>query len=597
MTTAIADLNILGNPQIYKDPNSNTITIALNATGVVVTITPIAGYNNSNTQTTNSAITSALVSLGFTVVYGVSTITLSSSTLSSSVLTSYAFVIKNGANTTLETQTILIEILSPVFVYAQSGCTYCVTFNPTESNTFSGNSGFITQGKLSYIFVDSLGLDNPLVDGLYNENVSNCTCKAGTNIVIKTYLTIRQFNDNISPVLFQAIKLTTPITITEYEPLSNFEANFDCCVSIDKGILVTPVTLTPNNSSPHNANCSNKIALQYIITDPTDHVVPVYQLSTGTITAFVGNPNITGTSTVFSTLPVGMSLYDNNDNLIGVIGSITSDTVLVLAANSLLTYSGVFNQDKNYFLNPTNASILNYPTTSLGVYKVSALYRNCCDTFTTSWVISICKSYIINSGTCNNPTVNNISAVNFLRVTLSTYNSLSLTDSVTQQIIYNQVLISPQSTFVVDKLLDNFYQLLVEELDPDGTVIGTETQILLYDCYIKTCEVELIQDVLCFQESHCPNPNDYQKKNFKLMKFFAYRDIIYSYWNSIKEQESIPSSWDIENHLQELVTYTETLNAIKEMCSTCQTVTKGCFNTQVIYNTSSDCGCTKNYNR
>ena len=92
--------------------------------------------------------------------------------------------------------------------------------------------------------------------------------------------------------------------------------------------------------------------------------------------------------------------------------------------------------------------------------------------------------------------------------------------------------------------------------------------LLFYDCNIKSCEVYLRSNLLGF--SNCvdcvdkkANQKEYETLKLKNDMFQIYKDIIYSYWNNIKKQQSIDETWDIEDHLQEVTTYSNALKQIK----------------------------------
>jgi len=307
---------------------------------------------------------------------------------------------------------------------------------------------------------------------------------------------------------------------------------------------------------------------------------PTILSKVGTIVTLTSSDIITGSGTNFTSLNVQDKIYTNAGVLIGRIASITSDTQIKLYANALITYSGTFK---------TQSAV-----TSKGTYKLIATYNNACTSVSKEWIISICNSTIINTGTCNNPSIQNLSAINYAKFTIKTSNSLDIVDSVSQKVILKDQIVSPLSTFNIPKLDDGFYQLDVQTLDSTGVVIATETQLLFYDCNIKSCEVYLRSNLLGF--SNCvdcvdkkANQKEYETLKLKNDMFQIYKDIIYSYWNNIKKQESIDETWDIEDHLQEVTTYSNALKQIKTICTDCGFS----FNTNTGTLSSSDCGCGK----
>lgn len=322
---------------------------------------------------------------------------------------------------------------------------------------------------------------------------------------------------------------------------------------------------------------------QFYFVNPTNGSVfnfPSILPKTGTIVTLTSSDIITGTSTNFTSLNVQDKVYTDAGILIGRISSITSDTQIRLYGNALVAYSGIFK---------TQSAV-----TSKGTYKLVATYNNACTNVSKEWIISICNSTIINTGTCNNPSIQNLSAINSAKFTIKTSNSLDIVDSVTQKVILKDQIVSPLSTYQVTKLDDGFYQLDVQTLDEDGVVLSTESQLLFYDCNIKSCEVYLRSNLLGF--SNCvdcvdkkANQKEYETLKLKNDMFQIYKDIIYSYWNNIKKQQSIDETWDIEDHLQEVTTYSNALKQIKTICTDCGFS----FNTNTGTLSSGDCGCGK----
>lgn len=593
-----ADLNNLGNSQIYRNPNANEVTVAKNATNVSIVITPIAGYDLSNTQTANAAINSALSVLGFTVTYGVATIAITRATagLNLSILTAYNFDIRNVVNANISTENISIEILSPEFTSTQSSCEYCVVFNNTPSNTTSQNPPLANRGKLEYL------VNGETKEGFYNEDISYCSCEAAENISVTSILTIRQIPNcgGTSSIVFQAISSGT-IDIIEYKPSIQFEAPLDCCISKDQGVTVTPVSITANNDTPHNIGCTQELTLKYTLIDPEGNEVLILSDATGTISTNDSSTSVVGIGTSFTSFPIGGKLYNSTNDLLGIIASITDDTNLNFEENATETYSDVFKVESFFYLNPDLTSVFEYTPTELGVYKLTAILSNCCTDVITEWDINICKSYLIETGTCNNPIIKNLSSINYLKINLTTNNGLSLLDETTNEELYKDQLVAPLSGLVIDNLPDGFYKLVIEELDATAVILSTETQYLFFDCNIKNCQVKLTQDILCFQTGKCVDQSEkeYLEKNLELTRFFVYKEIVYSYWSKLSKLQSIPDNFDPEEHLQEIATYTEAITYINKICQSCNSEKKHCYSyvsyskDYQVYVNKKDCGCNK----
>ena len=172
---------------------------------------------------------------------------------------------------------------------------------------------------------------------------------------------------------------------------------------------------------------------------------------------------------------------------------------------------------------------------------------------------------------------------------------MDVVDSVSQSVILKNISVSPVSSYELPKLNDGFYKLTVRKLDDEGELISTDERILFYDCDIKSCEVALRSELLGFD--FCTDCADkkanllaYQELERRNFRFQIQKEIIYSYWDDIKYQQTIPDTWNIEDHLQELQTYTEALNKLKTICADCGFTYS--TNAVPLYSTG-DCGCSK----
>ncbi len=593
ITSASADLNILSNPQIYKDLNTNNVTIAKNAVGIVIVITLNEAQNISNSTTASAAAITALSARGFFVTFNPTTITIESNTspLPVGVLTNYTFVIKDNANATIYSEIIGIEILNPTFTNTQESCEYCLLLNPTESATTSQLPTIANRGKIDYIFIDALGVQETKASGNYNDIVEACWCGSATNLAIRSVLTIRQIPHcgGTSPIVFQAIDNTT-VNITEYVPDATYSAIFACCIVKDKAFGVTPLSFSFNNSAPHDSCDYN--SLKYNLLDVFGNEIVLTTDRVGTITTDTTD-QVVGIGTTFSDYFIGTKFYSSTNVYLGTILSIESNTALTLVSPSSNIYAGAFKTNTFYFKDPSTTSIFSYTPSTLGTYTLTATLNNCCDEFVKEWKINVCKSYIVETGTCNNSIIKNISSINFLKITLTTNDEESLLDS-NNTVIFDDVIIAPLSELTLDGISDGFYLLTIEEMEPDSSIINTETQVIFYDCNIKACEVALTQKVMCF-DFNCDNDYDYSKIMSERMKFEMLKVQLYSYWNDIKVEQSVPSSWDIEDHLQELSTYSETLKKIESLCTSCGLLdSNDCFKGTISsVKKSSDCGCNK----
>jgi len=565
-------------------------------------------------------------------------------------LNSFAnFVLFDASNQYIENQELDIVINDATFVVSQKPCTECIILayldSPADYVNPLDNYGLADKGVVEYQYQDTIsgswismgsakieGVSWSLKDASPNSRtpakISYCHCGLFDDTPLRAIRTIRTIPNcgGTSPIIYQSISNhfrinnmflsdftellnQTLYTSVPYEPSIQFDANFNtsdlkvvCCVSEDSEIEVTPLTLTPNRNSPHNTGIANALKYDlYINNEGVYDEVVITEQKTGGLQWIGGTNTITSYSpvsnpyaTLFLTeLTIGSKLYTNTGVYIGTVKTIVSNTALTVEEEMLDTdVSNYCYSNKNYFINPTTGSVFTYTDIIKGTYKLIATYNNACTSVSKEWIISICNASIINTGTCNNPSIQNLSAINYAKFTIKTSNSLDIIDSVSQKVILKDQIVAPLSTYQVPKLDDGFYQLDVETLDEDGVVLNTESQLLFYDCNIKSCEVYLRSNLLGF--SNCvdcvdkkANQKEYETLKLKNDMFQIYKDIIYSYWNNIKKQQSIDETWDIEDHLQEVTTYSNALKQIKTICTDCGFS----FNTNTGTLSSGDCGC------
>ena len=636
----------------YTDPvqidlYKNKIIVEKFTTGISILITPVSTtvVNKFNTDYANNSLyTSIFSATGLVATFNES---LNGILLTGNILSNQSnsntdlvqlsstfanFLFSDSLNNDIENQELDITINQAMFLVAPKPCSGCVELVYIDSaadyvNPID-NYGGTNRGIVEYQYQDFSGVwvsmgSAKIEDRIWRNNagsfgynpalISYCGCEMFNNTPLRAIRTVRAIPNcgGTSPIIYQSISnhfnienLTLsnfPQTLNQtlystvpYIPSVTFDGSFACCVSEDSEIEVTPLTLTPNRDTPHNTGIANALKYDlYINNEGVYEEVPLNSLKTGEIVVTEDSTAVLGVLTTFLTeLTVGSILYDNTGIKLGVVASITNNLNLVLESVALDSYSGEYRSQTFYFINPTLSSVFTYNDIIKGTYKLVATYNNACTSVSKEWIISICNATIINTGTCNNPSIQNLSAINSAKFTIKTSNSLDIVDSVSQKVILKDQIVSPLSTYQVAKLDDGFYQLDVQTLNGDGEIISTETQLLFYDCNIKSCEVYLRSNLLGF--SNCvdcvdkkANQKEYETLKLKNDMFQIYKDIIYSYWNNIKKQQSIDETWDIEDHLQEVTTYSNALKQIKTICTDCGFS----FDTNTGTLSSGDCGC------
>lgn len=636
----------------YTDPvqidlYKNKIIVEKFTTGISILITPVSTtpIDKTNTDTANSALyLDILVATGLTAIFSeeLNGILLTGNILSNQVNSNNDlvqlsntfgnFLFFDSLNNYLENQELDITINQSMFLVAPKPCTSCIELayidSPADYVNPIDNWGKANRGEVEYQYQNSSGswisMGSAKLEGQIWLNgagsfgytpglISFCDCGMFDNTPLRAIRTVRAIPNcgGTSPVIYQSISnhfnienlylSDFPQTLNQtlystvpYVPNAVFDGSFACCVSEDSEIEVTPLTLTPNRTSPHNTGIANALKYDlYINNEGVYDYIPQTSAKTGEIVVTEDSTAVTGVLTTFLTqLTVGSIIYDNTGIKLGVVASITDNLNLVLESVASDSYSGEYRSQTFYFINPSTSSVFTYNDIIKGTYKLVATYNNACTSVSKEWVISICNATIINTGTCNNPSIQNLSAINSAKFTIKTSNSLDIVDSVSQKVILKDQIVSPLSTYQIPKLDDGFYQLDVQTLNADGVVLSTESQLLFYDCNIKSCEVYLRSNLLGF--SNCvdcvdkkANQKEYETLKLKNDMFQIYKDIIYSYWNNIKKQQSIDETWDIEDHLQEVTTYSNALKQINTICTDCGFS----FDTNTGTLSSGDCGC------
>lgn len=621
--------------------------IERNTSGISIFISPetTLTVDETNTNIANSGVAASIFSVtGLVVIFQNNRFEItgnlltnldedwSDSTTNNSLANLVStLLLKDAGNTTIETQTFALSLNHSNFYVLQQACSNKIKFtyldNDYDFQNPLDNYGLAERGVVDYQYQNSSGSwvsmgESKIVAGTNDSPVGGSYgtalltyefCDVLIDTPLRAVRTVREVPNcgGTSPIIYQSISTyfinglaanRTLITTIPYIPSITFDGTFACCVSEDSEIEVIPLTLTPNRAIPHDTGIANALKYDlYINNEGTYEEVVITEQKTGGLQWVSGTSTVTSYapisnpfSTLFLTeLTIGSKLYTNTGTYIGKVKTIVSNTELTVEETFLDTdssnycYSNTF-----YFVNPTLASVFTYTDIIKGTYKLIATYNNACTSVSKEWVISICNATIINTGTCNNPSIQNLSAINTAKFTIKTSNSLDIVDSVTQKVILKDQIVAPLSTYQVTKLDDGFYQLDVQTLDENGIVLSTESQLLFYDCNIKSCEVYLRSNLLGF--SNCvdcvdkkANQKEYETLKLKNDMFQIYKDIIYSYWNNIKKQQSIDETWDIEDHLQEVTTYSNALKQIKTICTDCGFS----FNTNTGTLSSGDCGC------
>ena len=643
------NLNTAGNAE---NPLVSRFIVEDGTTNIVIYITPTSStpIDKVATETTNSIAIAGLLSQGYILeieeteqrikISGNSILNTSpkysdtfDSESSSDIYLSLPLF--DDLNQPIEVHTVSISKNRSIFRITQTPCTDCLNFtyidcdydfqNPIDSFAIA------QRGTVEYQQKDgswiSLGVSSitptVLPGGGSHEHLTApftyCYCDSLENVEFRAIRTLREIPNcgGTSPIIYQSISkeflsslpkvlvggFATKLSTIPYTPIITYNGSFNCCFPEDRTIQVNPTNLVPNNSSPHDGGA---VTLKYDFykmegSTPNDLILTpqgetLRNTESSNITVTQGSTQVTVDSGVFNTLLIkGSKLFTDTGILIGTVELIQNPNLLTLAAPATTAYTGEFGFNKFYYPTPTTSTGFTFADLEQGTYKLVATYSNTCSSVVKEYTINVCGTYLVVTGDCNNPKIQNLSSTGYINFTLTTYNSMDVVDSVSQSVILKNISVSPVSSYQFPKLNDGFYKLTVRKLDDEGELISTDERILFYDCDIKSCEVALRSELLGFD--FCTDCVDkkanllaYQELERRNFRFQIQKEIIYSYWDDIKYQQAIPDTWNIEDHTQELQTYTEALNKLKTICADCGFTYS--TNAVPLYSTG-DCGCSK----
>jgi hypothetical protein len=343
-------LNSNGNPQVYKDPNNDTFTIAVGAT---VNIVYDISDEYSDVGTLVSIVFSPALPTGLTASLNEANgiLTISGIASAADTLSNHTITINQndgGPVSTLLTDTLGLEVLEPNFLYEQNSCTYCLEFEPVDNDTTSQNTPLADRGVIEYYSVVD-NVETLLGSGTYNGLFTHCFCGAAADLEIKTVLTIRAIPNcgGTSPIVFQAtVDPNSIVDIIEYQPLLVPITFGDCCQVIDKLITVYPTEINLYREAPHD---------------------------------------------------------ECNGDDDGLVITWTKDGEQLQAPTAYNIATVIENYET-----PTSLSS-GYTPTELGTYVVTLTATNCCATTTETITFNICNDWTVEKGDCNTIVITNSS--------------------------------------------------------------------------------------------------------------------------------------------------------------------------------------------
>lgn len=274
LVSYVKDLNVNGNPQIFKDPNSNTFTIAV---GCTVNIVYDISDEYTDLGTLVSIVFSPALPTGLTASLNETNghLTISGTATTADVLDNHTITINQndgGPVSTVITDTLDLEVVQANFTASQDSCTYCLSLNPTVDVSGIDNAPISDRGVMTY-YQNPLTSDTDvlLTSQGYDTNVQFCFCGAG-DVTIYPVLTIREIPrcGGTSPIVFESIGEEQTFEVTEYKANLVLPVLETCCKPIDQEIVIEPLSITLGESGV--SACESAEVLINVI-DPTGTIV------------------------------------------------------------------------------------------------------------------------------------------------------------------------------------------------------------------------------------------------------------------------------------------------------------------------------------
>lgn len=223
---------------------------------------------------------------------------------------------------------------------------------------------------------------------------------------------------------------------------------------------------------------------------------------------------------------------------------------------------------------------VSFTPSDLGTFKVEVIAENCCTTITREFLYDICNSWVVSNPDCNVLKIENLSSAEPL-----TYTIKELTDDNTFSVVTKDgaslldVPLSFGNSITCDLVKDNIYTVSISQVSDDPRVDNTDLEyVVLLDCNIRKCKKELLRLFLCEDTTSCKCAvND-------LTEFTALSNIVYRRWNIWKKQQSIFTTLDINDIVDDITTLRIALDKIAELC-------KDCANDNLTKGSSNGCNC------
>jgi hypothetical protein len=214
----------------------------------------------------------------------------------------------------------------------------------------------------------------------------------------------------------------------------------------------------------------------------------------------------------------------------------------------------------------------------LGTYKLVVEAENCCTTITEEFEYEICNSWVVSNTTCNILKIENLSSSVPLTYTIKKLNDDNVFEVATvNDVVLQDLDLAFGNSVSYDMGDDNLYTVTISQENDDPRVDNTDLEyIILLDCNIRKCKKELLRLFLCEDDVDCGCAiND-------LTEFTALSNILYRKWNIWKQQQSIYTTLDINDIVDDIATLSIAITKIKEICKECanDNLSKG-----------DDCGC------
>jgi hypothetical protein len=212
--------------------------------------------------------------------------------------------------------------------------------------------------------------------------------------------------------------------------------------------------------------------------------------------------------------------------------------------------------------------------TEFGTYTLNIALTNCCDTVEYDYSFDTCNSWSVVNSDCNDIVITNLSTLTALTYTIKYLGDFDAFEAYTYNAVeQTNISLAAGASVTLEGLADNLYTITV--VDAHANTADVES-IFLLDCNIKKCKKDFLLDLLCTGTT-CTTLEDTQRA-IEFVEFKTLEEIVYKFWDDWKQQQSLYETFSINDVMEDVLTVSKALDAMKKICDLCGT-------------NGEDCGC------